>query len=271
MTHSARRYLTLTAVAAAALIAVSMLVLYVVAPAQAGPNPLGQPLPDRLLQRLERLSHERLGYAGDSTQPALKAIAKAAPEPEGKPLVLYVGADFCPYCAALRWPLVIALMRFGQVTGLRYMRSSATDVYPDTITFDFHSLHYHSRYLQLQAVEVEDRDGHALQRLSAAQKALFSQFDTQPYTNYPGAIPFLYLGGRFVSVGSPVSPALLKGLSWPAAVAALASADGALTRQVLGAANQYTAALCRLTHDQPTQVCQAAGVLAAAKQLPQTQ
>ena len=32
---------------------------------------------------------------------------------DGKPKVLYVGAEYCPFCAAERWPMVVALSRFG--------------------------------------------------------------------------------------------------------------------------------------------------------------
>ena len=42
---------------------------------------------------------------------------------DGKPEVLYVGAEYCPFCAAERWPVVVALSRFGTWSGL-----SATDV-----------------------------------------------------------------------------------------------------------------------------------------------
>ena len=34
----------------------------------------------------------------------------------GTPEVLYMGADYCPFCAATRWGLVLALMRFGNFT-----------------------------------------------------------------------------------------------------------------------------------------------------------
>src|SRR5438876_6623085 len=43
----------------------------------------------------------------------------------GKPVVLYVGAQYCPFCAAERWALVLALSRFGHWAGLRPMRSTA--------------------------------------------------------------------------------------------------------------------------------------------------
>jgi hypothetical protein len=36
----------------------------------------------------------------------------------GKPDVLFVGAEFCPFCAAERWPMVVALARFGRFTEL---------------------------------------------------------------------------------------------------------------------------------------------------------
>ncbi|MGH3290263.1 MAG: DUF929 family protein, partial [Trebonia sp.] len=41
----------------------------------------------------------------------------------GKPEVLYVGAEYCPYCAMENWPLIVALSRFGQFTGLTTSRS----------------------------------------------------------------------------------------------------------------------------------------------------
>src|SRR5207249_3539085 len=34
--------------------------------------------------------------------------------PTGKVQVLFVGADYCPYCAAQRWSIIAALNRFGK-------------------------------------------------------------------------------------------------------------------------------------------------------------
>ena len=42
----------------------------------------------------------------------------------GKPEVLYVGAEFCPFCGAERWPLIVALSRFGHFTTLTNMQSA---------------------------------------------------------------------------------------------------------------------------------------------------
>ena len=270
MTYSANRRLTLSIATFAGLIAAVALGLSSIVPAQAQrQDRVGQPISAGLMQTLQLLSHDRLDYTGSPGRPALQAIKNPQAATTGKPLMLYMGADFCPYCAAVRWPLVITLMRFGQLDGLRYMRSSKSDVYANTITFDLHAVHYQSPYIKLQAVELEDRDQHLLQKPTDQQKALFEKFDTTPYTQYPGAIPFLYLDGRFLTVGSPISPALFKKLSWRQAADTLASSDGKLTQDVIGSANQYTAAICQLTKGQPAKVCQAPGVAAAAKQLPQ--
>ena len=59
-------------------------------------------------------------------------------EKNNLPRIIYVGADFCPFCAAERWALVIALSKFGTFNVLHYMTSSASDVYPSTPTFTFY-------------------------------------------------------------------------------------------------------------------------------------
>jgi hypothetical protein len=77
----------------------------------------------------------------------------------GKPEVLYVGAGFCPYCAALRWPLIVALSRFGSFSGLTPDRSAITagsgqrEPYPATPTWTFHGSSYASKYLVFTPVE----------------------------------------------------------------------------------------------------------------------
>src|SRR3954465_6567719 len=51
----------------------------------------------------------------------------------GKPLVVYSGAEWCPFGAAERGALGAALGRFGQFHGLTLTRSSSSDVYPNTV------------------------------------------------------------------------------------------------------------------------------------------
>ena len=49
---------------------------------------------------------------GTTTSPP-KTISGAPLTSGGKPEVLYIGAEYCPYCAAERWSMVVALSRFG--------------------------------------------------------------------------------------------------------------------------------------------------------------
>jgi hypothetical protein len=64
--------------------------------------------------------------------------------PGGKPLVVYIGAEYCPYCAVERWPLIVALSRFGTLKNLGPSRSAADDVYPLTPSFTFVGSSYES-------------------------------------------------------------------------------------------------------------------------------
>src|ERR1022692_1312734 len=64
-----------------------------------------------------------------------------------KPEVVFVGAQYCPYCAAERWALAVALSRFGAFSGLQLIRSSSTEVYPNTATLSFYRSSYSSKRL----------------------------------------------------------------------------------------------------------------------------
>jgi thiol-disulfide isomerase/thioredoxin len=71
----------------------------------------------------------------------------------GKPEVLYLGAEYCPYCAAQRWAMINALSRFGTFTGLTTTHSSSTDSDPNTPTFTFYGSKYISKYVTFTPVE----------------------------------------------------------------------------------------------------------------------
>ena len=84
----------------------------------------------------------------------------------GKPAIVFVSEESCPFCAAERWPLVVALSHFGTWSDLGSTRSSATDIYPDTATFSFRNARYTSRVLTLRTTRLTDNRGHPLQAQS---------------------------------------------------------------------------------------------------------
>jgi len=182
----------------------------------------------------------------------------------GKPELLYIGAEYCPYCAAERWAMIVALNRFGTFTGLTAIRSAAhngggnAEPYPNTPTWTFAHASYTSQWLTFTPVEeytnIPDPStgGYTqLQNLTTAQQANIQEFDAANQ----GAIPFINFGNKFMSVGATYNPSVLAGLTWDQIANDLHDPSSAVAKGVLGSANYLTAAICGITNDQPSSVC----------------
>lgn len=177
----------------------------------------------------------------------------------GKPKVVYVGAEYCPYCAAERWPVVVALSRFGTFGNLGLTYSDPNDVFPKTKTLTFYKSTYTSKYVAFSAVEQQDVNKKPLQTPTAEQTALLAKYDAPPFVpaSSKGAIPFVDLGNKFLVSGASFAPQVLQGQTWSQISAALANPSTAIAKSVLGAANVLTADICKLTGNQPASVCAA--------------
>ena len=130
----------------------------------------------------------------------------------GKPKVLYVGAEYCPYCAAERWAMVVALSRFGTFTGLGQTASAAHDVFPSTPTLTFHGSSFTSSTITFTGVETQSNqiangDYAPLDTLSAADQQTFSTYNKPPYVTTSGSIPFVDIGRQVPDLGRLVQPA----------------------------------------------------------------
>ncbi len=196
--------------------------------------------------------------AGTSNNPPVAVKSPTPLTADGKPRVLYVGGEFCPYCAAERWSVVNALSRFGTFSNLGQTSSSSADVYPDTATLSFHGASYTSDYLSFTGAELTDRDHNPLDTLSAEDES------TVGTLNPKGSIPFIVYGGKFTTSGAGYDPQVLQGKSHQQIADALKDPSSDITKAIVGQANQITAALCQLTDQKPADVCGAAGVKAAA-------
>jgi hypothetical protein len=200
---------------------------------------------------------------GTATAAPKKLNAPALTQ-NGKPRIVYIGAEYCPYCATERWAMVTALSRFGTFTGLKTTHSSSTDVFSNTQTFSFHGSTYTSPYLVFTPVETETNqtqgDGHAtLETPTAEESQLLATYDVAPYSgpdsSSAGAIPFLYFAGKYVSVGATYDPTILQGKSATTIAAALSDPTSTIGKGAIGAANGLTAAICSVTGNQPAAVC----------------
>jgi hypothetical protein len=198
------------------------------------------------------------GHAAD-----LKAIS-GQPEltENGKPEVLYIGGEYCPYCAAERWAIATALSRFGTLSAPKLIHSSPTDIYPNTPTLSFAGSSYSSKYLAFTPVEwYGPVDGQVLQQPTAEQEKLFNLYSGN-------ALPFLDIGNRYtLAVGAQYFPSDLAGLTWSQIAADLKNPSSTVAKDIDGSANIITAALCKLTNGQPGNVCSSAGVTSAADSL----
>jgi thiol-disulfide isomerase/thioredoxin len=249
-------------VAAIALLVVAFLVLrWYTTPMP--PAPLNVDATQQVLSSIAGLPQSELDAVGAGSANNLIKPVSGTPltGPNGHPEVFYLGAEYCPYCAAERWPMIIALSRFGAFSGLKTTSSSSSDVYPNTSTFTFHGATYTSQYVDFAAVETTDRDRNPLESPTSAQQALANQYDTS------GSIPFVDFGNRYALSGAMYLPDVLSGMTWTAVADALAQASSPQAKAILGSANLITAAVCKLTADQPASVCSSSTIQSIEKTL----
>ena len=117
----------------------------------------GTALPASVIKDLTTVPAATLESVGSgATYPKSVSPVSAPPlTSAGKPEVLYIGAEYCPYCATERWAMAVALSRFGTFSGLHGIHSSSTDVYASTPTLTFYKSRYTSKYLTFTPVEEE--------------------------------------------------------------------------------------------------------------------
>jgi Domain of unknown function (DUF929) len=218
------------------------------------------PLPAGVLSEATSVSPATLSAIGEpsaTAAPTATGSKTTLTAANGKPEVLYVGAEFCPYCAAQRWSIVEALSQFGTFSGLTATHSSTTDIYPDTKTFSFYGSSYTSTSLDFTSVELESNQASGtsyatLQTPTAAEEALLTKYDAAPYTSQPGSIPFLDIDNKYVSVGAGFTPQVLQGLSMQQIASQLNNKNSVVATAIDGEANRIVAAITAATGITPS-------------------
>jgi hypothetical protein len=188
------------------------------------------------------------------------------------PVVFFYGAEFAPYAAVQRWPLILALSRFGTFNQLGLMQSSASTAFADLSTFTFWNpsttQSYTSKYLVFESVEryssLNPTGGRylSLQRPDAKQAAAIASYgqtaDTFALTD---------VANRFVLNGASFAPGVLAGLSQSQIAGDLGTPASPLAQAVVTAANEITAAICAVDDDKPSTVCDSRAVAEADEEL----
>ncbi|MBI4451021.1 DUF929 family protein [Candidatus Woesearchaeota archaeon] len=181
-----------------------------------------------------------------------------------KPVVVFVGAEFCPFCATQRWSVVDALNRFGTFSGLDKASSSGN---PDEgshsgiATYDWTKASYTSDYISFDSKEIADRDGTPLQELTAFEKQFVDRY------NAAGSIPFLVVSGKYARTGPAFDPSNLQGKSFDEITAELSEGKTAVAQHVKQDADVIAALICSTTNNQPEKACNEPAVKAHRDQL----
>lgn len=202
---------------------------------------------------------------GFTPVPTLAGFYKIAGKPvllEEKPFYIFVGAQFCPFCAAQRWAVVEALSRFGSFSGLKLDRSADGEGFSTIPTYDFMGVSYLSEYLTFIHKETADREGNSLDELGDLERGYVNKY------NLRGAIPFTVVSGQYARVGPGHNPGVLQGKGFEEVKAELSREESEIRKAVLKDADVLTALICSTTGSQPASACERRGVQEILAQLP---
>ena len=251
-----------------------------------------KPAPASVVNAINNVSPSAFSQAGSTitaSGPDTGSITALKNQPAldsgGKPLIVYLGSNWCPYCAASRWPLAVALGRFGTFKNLRITASgtATNEIYPNTPTLSFYGSTYTSPYITFLPAEqctdiissstsaaVENCNGYEpLETLSPLVHKLVLKYDFPPFvsSSNEGGIPFVDFGNKFFEDGAFMDPSILAGFTHVQVAQSLGNPVASPAQPILVSANFYTAAICKLTNNKPSAVCKMPVVEQAAKQL----
>lgn len=241
------------------LLVVVVVVVFIVVKANRKPaaatsagSPAGTAFPANVMRDVASVPAAALNAVGPGSVPSLSSkpvtnINGAPLTAQGKPEMLYIGAEFCPYCAAMRWSMAIALSKFGTLSGVHGIHSSSTDADPNTATLTFYKSSYSSPYLVFTPVENETVNRAPLQNPTSAEQAVWNKYDANSY-------PFIDVGGKYM-ITIIYDPAVLAGKTWSQIASALHDPSSAIAQGADGAANYLIAAICKTTGNKPASVC----------------
>ncbi|MHB8593757.1 MAG: DUF929 family protein [Acidimicrobiales bacterium] len=238
-----------------------------------GSGPVTTPAPAALVSQVTDLRSSVAQSVGLPSSVTAPTVAKGQ-QPltiGGKPGALFIGGEFCPYCAAERWAIIMAFSRFGTFSGLQETTSSPWDSFPSTATFSFHSATYSSNLISFDPVEEVGNDTTGpgtrsiLQKLTPFQSNLWAKYSAK--FGVTQGFPFLDIDNKVFALGPSYSPQILSGLDQSAIAAKLSNPADPVTQAIVGSANYLTAAICSITNQQPGPVCSAPVVVQATKAL----
>lgn len=259
-----RALVILSSVVAVAVVGAVIAVVAVTSKGKNNPADDAKPAPAAVAQAVQNVSASTLATVGAgnvATHPT-PVTGKPPLVDNGKPEVLYIGAEFCPYCAIERWALAEGLSQFGSFGGLDVVRSGDTD--GDFASLDFRNATYTSKYIAFVPVEAADRNQNKLQSVSASQTALWASLTKNE------TFPFIDFGNKFaLAANSPLDPTVLGSLDQEQVAQQLNDPSSKIAQTISGGANDVIAAVCSMTGNKPGKVCSSSLISGLQSQMSQ--
>ena len=181
-------------------------------------------------------------------------VSKDTTRRGGKLFVFFMGAEYCPYCAAERWAIVRSLQKFGQWDGLKQTISAARNQpFLNLPTYDFTKATYNSSHIEFVAREIKDREFRPLQKLLKTEEKLVRKYNPKK------EIPFLLIGGRFMQIGSGFPPKIFIGHTFRQTETELKKIESEIRKTIDEEANVISALLC--ISGLPQELCKETGTV----------
>ncbi len=221
--------------------------------------PKGTPIPAATLQKMQSIPMSTLAAAPTTgiINQILPTNGKALTK-DGKPDLLYVGAEFCPYCAAQRWALYVALSKFGTFSPDPGRIHSAT-LDGNVPTLTFYGTTYSSPYFSFTPLELYTNmpatNGTGYTPLQTATKEQSTLWQTLG----GGSFPFIDFAGKEYLSGSQYSYAPMQDKPFAEVAAQVGNNATTIGADVNAGAYLLIKSLCgSLSGHQPAAVCSAA-------------
>jgi Domain of unknown function (DUF929) len=219
--------------------------------------PAGTPIPAAITSKLASVPLSTLVAApnlGVLTSP--QAISDPALTADGKPDLLFVGAEFCPVCATERWAMYVALSKFGTFSPEPgRIHSAVRD--GDIPTLTFYKTTYTSPYFTFTPIETTTNkpDGNyyvTLQTPTPAQQKLWQA--------HSDGFPWLDFGGKMELTDAQYNPAELEGQTFTSIASAVGNNSTRIGADIDASAKVLIQTICStLSGNKPAAVCSAVG------------
>jgi hypothetical protein len=177
------------------------------------------------------------------------------------PELAYLMAEWCPLCAGENWSVAVALSRFGSLRGLTTLNQGANDGPPNLKSVSFRHAHFHSRYLALDPIVVEDVHHKRVEKVPPKVRRVWTKGGEPGY-------PWMDFGGRALLERASFDPRVIAKLGRGRIAGDLRHPRRNDATAIDGAANQITAAICVMTRDRPASVCKSKTIAKIVASLP---